>query len=252
MKIRSGGQFVFAVIFVLVGIMLLLVNLGIISVEINEAIYFLFPFVIAILGLKLLIESIFSKSRRGSWFWGLILTALGSLLIVDRFGYIDFDIQDIWKLWPILIVYIGLKMLWGRGSIHFKHEKWGKAKGKRSNVGNLVTDVSMKDDNWQVEPIEEWNGVADYDFDFTKAFIPDKDTPINLSGWVGDIKIFIPEDVEFAVTSNTKVGSIKIGNYKKDGMMKNSTYKSEGYESATRKITFDFSFKVLDLRINRV
>ncbi|WP_257351237.1 cell wall-active antibiotics response protein LiaF [Pseudalkalibacillus decolorationis] len=252
MKVRSGGQFVIAIIFVLIGVMLLLVNLGAISMEINEALHFLYPFVILLLGLMWLLKAIFGNGGHGHWFWSLILTGLSVLLIADRFGYTQFGLLDVWKLWPIIIVYIGIIMLWGRRSGHDNDHKKSMAKGDRSGVSNIVADVSMKEDNWPVEPIDEWNGVSDFNFDFTRAFIPDNDTPIKLSGWVGDIKILIPEDVEFSVTSNSKVGDIKIGKYKRDGIMKNDGYKTDGYESATRKLTFNFRFQVLDLRIDRV
>ncbi|MCF6408917.1 cell wall-active antibiotics response protein LiaF [Pseudalkalibacillus salsuginis] len=246
MKLKSGGQFVVAVIFVLIGVMLLLVNLGIVSMNVNEAFFFLYPFVILLLGLKWLLEAVFTRGRRGSWFMGLFLSVIGGLLVSDRLGFMDFQFEQIINLWPLLLVYIGIRMLWGRrpGATIKKKKKHSKS--------NFVTDVSMKHDNWHVEDLDEWNGVADFDFDYTRAFIPDKETIIQLSGWVGDIKILIPEDVEFSVTSNTKVGDIKIGNYKKDGLMKEAKYKTEGYDEATRKLTFDFRFQVLDLKINRV
>ncbi|WP_261130637.1 cell wall-active antibiotics response protein LiaF [Bacillus sp. Marseille-Q3570] len=246
MKLRSGGQFVVAVIFVLIGSMLLLVNLGMISMEIDEAFVFLYPFVILLLGLKWLLEAMFTKGRRGSWFMGLFLSVIGGLLVGDRLGVMEFRFEQILNLWPLLLVYIGIRMLWGRGP------KITIDRKKKHSKSNFVTDVSMKDDNWHVEDMDEWNGVADFDFDYTRAFIPDKETTIQLGGWVGDIKILIPEDVEFCVTSNTKVGDIKIGNYKKDGLLKEAKYKTEGYDEATRKLTFDFKFQVLDLKINRV
>ncbi|MGM7702512.1 cell wall-active antibiotics response protein LiaF [Pseudalkalibacillus sp. Hm43] len=248
MKLRSGGQFIVALIFILGGAVLLLVNLGLISMEIDEAIHFLYPFVLLLLGLKWLLEAWLSKRRSGSWFFGLLFAAVGSLLSADRLGFIEFSFDQIINLWPLLFVYIGVKILWGRGpKVSVNMDK--NAKHAKSG---FVTDVSMKDENWQVEDLDERNGVADYDFDYTRAFIPDKETTIRLAGWVGDIKILIPEDVDFSVTASSKVGDIKIGNYKRDGLMKDASYKTEGYDEATRKLTFDFQFQVLDLRIDRV
>ncbi|MCF6138402.1 cell wall-active antibiotics response protein LiaF [Pseudalkalibacillus berkeleyi] len=245
MKLWSGGQFVVALFFIFGGAVLLLVNLGLISMEIDEAFNFLFPFVLFLLGIKWLFEAIFSKSRHGNWFFGLAFSVIGGLLIADRLGFITFTIGHILNLWPLFLVYIGVKILWGRGP------KVTISRNKHNKSG-LVSDVSMKEDNWQVQDLDEWNGVSDYDFDYTRAFIPDKETTIKLSGWVGDIKILIPEDVEFTVTTSSKIGDIKIGNYKKEGLVKNANYTSDRYDEATRKLNFQFDFKILDLKIDRV
>lgn len=116
----------------------------------------------------------------------------------------------------------------------------------------MVTDVNYVDPNWLVEPIDRSVGVADFDFDFTKAFIPDKETKIRLSGWVGDIRIKIPEDVAFSLAAKAKVGDIHIGDTNESGWLKDFHFLISGFEEATRKIDFDFDFKVLDLRIDQV
>ncbi|WP_349408267.1 cell wall-active antibiotics response protein LiaF [Pseudalkalibacillus sp. SCS-8] len=244
MKVYSGCQFFIALLFILGGVVLLLVNLGLISMEIDEAIHFLYPFVLTIIGLKLLFDLLATKGKHGNWFFGTFLTLIGVMLAADRLGYWEFSFREIVNYWPLLFVYIGLRILMGKRPII-------KVTAKSSKNG-FVTDVSMKENNWQVEDLDEWNGVADYDFDYTKAFIPDRDTKIKLAGWVGDIKILIPEDVEFSLIASSKVGDVKIGHYSRDGIMKNANYKTDGYDEATRKLTFNIDFQVLDLRIDRV
>ncbi|HET7616824.1 MAG TPA: cell wall-active antibiotics response protein LiaF, partial [Bacillales bacterium] len=116
----------------------------------------------------------------------------------------------------------------------------------------MVSDVSYSEPNWSVEPIDRSTGVADYKFDFTKAFISETEIPIRLRGWVGDIKIIVPEDVEFSLRAKASVGDIKIGAVKEDGILKDFDFATSGYDEAERKLSFTFDFKVLDLRIDRV
>lgn len=54
--------------------------------------------------------------RRGPLFWGLLLTCLGAIPLLVRGGYLDaarFD--EAWRLWPLILVAIGLSILLGRG-----------------------------------------------------------------------------------------------------------------------------------------
>ncbi|HEX6922905.1 MAG TPA: cell wall-active antibiotics response protein LiaF [Bacillales bacterium] len=262
MRRLSATQFLLAICFVGFGVLLLLVNIGIISVEITEAIVICYPFLLVILGLFWCVKALFSGWRHGSLFWGIIFIVFGGLLIADRFDVISFTLAMIWKLWPLLLIYIGFKILAGRKHFHVhfdsdKDYKEGKKEIKkrareRKHSWRLVSDAKYTGSNWSVEPMSRSTGVADYKFDFTKTFIPEKETPIQLSGWVGDIKVKVPEDVAISVRATASVGDIRVDDVKEEGLLKDFFYKTEGYEDTERKLVFDFHFKVLDLRIDRV
>lgn len=257
MRRMSMGKFILAVCLVGFGVLLLLVNTGIISVKITEAISFCYPFLFVLLGIWWTIEALVTRGRRGSGFWGIFFLIFGGLLAAGRLGLIDFTFDMFWKLWPLLLVYIGFQILTGhkmRIIVDSRRKGGHGSKRRPGRRGHLVSDVSYKDLNWPVEPMDHWAGVADYHFDFTKTFIPDKETKIRLSGWVGDLKILIPADVEFSVEGQASVEDIRIGDYKEDytGVRKEFFYKTEGYDEAIRKLSFDFNFKVLDLRVDRV
>jgi len=53
----------------------------------------------------------------GRIFWGLLLVLLGSLLIIDNFGFVSINWFDLWRLWPLAIVAAGLSILSVRGII---------------------------------------------------------------------------------------------------------------------------------------
>lgn len=249
MKRMSFTKFFAAVLLVGLGILLLLVNTNIISLEINTAIVRYYPIIVIILGLWLLIEPMLSN-RRIHWFWGFFFLILGSLLMADRFNIVTFHLSMVWKLWPLLLIYIGIKAL-TKGSGRHRYKDKSK-RMKDSSVFHVVSDITMDEPNWLVESMDYRNMVGDYDFDFSQAFIPDQDTHLNFTGWVGDIKFLIPEDVAFSIEGHASVGDITIGGYKQDGLGKAINYKTADYDTATRKLTFHLDYKVLDLRIDRV
>ena len=53
--------------------------------------------------------------HRGYLFWGIFFVLLGGIPLVDRLGVIDAAAWgDLWRLWPLIIIAIGLAILVGR------------------------------------------------------------------------------------------------------------------------------------------
>ena len=60
-------------------------------------------------------EDIAMRIRRGLLFSGLFLIPVGGLTLLVRGGYIDADVlRDAWRLWPLVLVGLGLAILLGR------------------------------------------------------------------------------------------------------------------------------------------
>jgi len=47
--------------------------------------------------------------KTGSIFWGIVLMALGGILLLANFDVISYDI--IWDFWPLVVIAIGVKVL---------------------------------------------------------------------------------------------------------------------------------------------
>src|SRR4029453_9359599 len=55
------------------------------------------------------------RVRRGLLFWGLLLIPLGGIPLLDQAGVIDVSrFADPWRLWPLVLVGIGIALLLGR------------------------------------------------------------------------------------------------------------------------------------------
>ncbi|OZM58162.1 hypothetical protein CIB95_00870 [Lottiidibacillus patelloidae] len=247
------SNFITALMFVSLGTVLLLINLEVISLTFSQVIAFGIPIILVLIGLKGIVNIVFYK-RNKSIFWSLFLITIGLLLFMDELQMLSFELATLWKLWPIILIYIGLKVLTRKHVKSKNHEKnSGNIKVVLNDKGKSpVGTVSYKDPNWQVEPMNQWKAVGDFTFDFTKAFIPETETDIQLSGWVGDVDILLPEDVEFSIEAYAKVGDIKVCGTKEDGLLKDYRYKTAGFDTATKRLRFVFDFKVLDLRIDQI
>ncbi len=257
------GNYLLALGLVAVGILLLLANIGIISLEMNFSWENIYPVLLAGAGVKLWADHL--SGRGGSWVWGSFLTVLGGLLILDRFQVLSFTLDDVFKLWPLLFIYIGFNLFFQGGKskrrleIHYdsegKEDPFKKDKRKRQAAKSnkmIVGSQQYKQDNWKVEPMDLWNGIGDYQFDFTKAFIPDKDTPITVRGWIGDVKMIIPKNVPFRVEAKMRTGDIKVVNESASGLQRQLTYETEDYEQSVRRLSLYIEFSVGSIRIDQV
>ncbi|WP_181349222.1 cell wall-active antibiotics response protein LiaF [Thalassobacillus sp. CUG 92003] len=249
--------------FVGAGILLILTNLNIISMEISFTWASIYPALLILVGLKWWWDGVFKNG--GSWAGGSFLFIFGSLLLLDRFGVILFTFTDVLKLWPLLFIYIGFSIFMGGRTRRYK-EKYktvqfegdsvmdndGSARKNAEKKDFSVGSQSFKKENWKVEPMSLWNAIGDYHFDFTKAFIPDQDTPISVKGWVGDVKMLIPENVPFQVSASIKAGEISVLGQKADGISRRLTYQTPDYEEATRRLTLEIHFNAGSIKVDKI
>ncbi|WP_456271901.1 cell wall-active antibiotics response protein LiaF [Bacillus sp. AK031] len=272
MRHSGGKQWFFSAILLFTGIILLLINIGVISLEIKQLFVISIPFLIALEGLKWVINSIRWK-RTGKFTVGLFLFIFGILLILDVFDFISFSYGDWLKLWPVILIGIAFMVIWKKNKIKFsvssdypfekensgnreadeqhkadKHEK----QRTKVNRGLIIGDVKFNQPNWPLESMRLYNVIGDYYFDLSKAYIPEGETPIHLKGWIGDVKMLIPEDIPVDIKVEGNVGDIKVFDQKSSDIKPSLHYRSDDYEEAEKKISIVIEFKIGSVRINRV
>jgi lia operon protein LiaF len=251
----SINQIVFAILMSGLGIMLLLINIGVISWEIKELFVILYPFGLFVYGLADLINTILRK--KSHFWWSTFILIFSALLIMDRAEVLTFHFKDVWKLWPIILIYFGVSMIFRKNKmrVSFKTD-FPLGDGVTSSVkkirGISVGDVDFKKQNWAVEPLNLYNMIGDYFIDFSKGFIPDKETPVKVRGLIGEVRMIIPEDVPVKISAAVSVGEVKVFDYAPENIRHNITYKTENYDEAVRKLNITVELKVGSIRIDRV
>lgn len=53
----------------------------------------------------------------GSVFWGLLLIALGVLFLLENLDIVQLHLENVWQLWPLLIVGVGVSLLNLKGAL---------------------------------------------------------------------------------------------------------------------------------------
>jgi hypothetical protein len=58
---------------------------------------------------EVMAEELPEAVKSGSIFWGIVLMALGGILLLANFDVISYDV--IWNFWPVVVIVIGVKVL---------------------------------------------------------------------------------------------------------------------------------------------
>ncbi|MGR3763446.1 cell wall-active antibiotics response protein LiaF [Rossellomorea sp. NS-SX7] len=269
MRYKGRKQWFFSLLLLMAGVWLLLLNIGVISLEITLIFVNIIPILLIFIGLKWVIDSFLSKSF-GKLFFGLFSLVLGSLIILDEWNIVDFNYGNWWKLWPIFIIAIAINRVAFNKSIKvtvthdspdektsivgIETEKKAEVKPKKNKINrsSIIGEIKFSEPNWPLEPMRLQNVVGDYYFDFSQAFIPEDETLIEIKGWVGDVKVIIPENIPVDITINVKVGEVKLFDQKSAEIRSAFAYQSPGYAEASRKIKLSINVKVASIRVSEV
>jgi lia operon protein LiaF len=263
---------IFATILLFIGVFLLLMNIGVISLEIREVFVEYFPFAALFFSFLFIIKS-FKPFKKGKMFWWFFIFSLSLMLSLDRIQWITFHISDFWRLWPILFIYYGLLLLVKKDKVRIyfnpkvppetliqkgdfqecDHEDDDEMRtSEKGRKSFSIGDVEYKKANWSLEPMNLYNSIGDYFIDFSKAFIPEKETPIVIQGWIGDVKMIVPDDVPVRVEAKVKIGDIRIFDLRSTDLNKQLSYESPGYGDSIKKLNITIELKIGSVRIDQV
>ncbi len=110
-KREHPHSFVWPIIFIAVGVIFLLSNLGLLGDDVWSMIWRLWPLFFIAIGL----DSLF---RRKEIVGPVFMIGLGCVFLLSSLGLLGWGAWDVlWRLWPLLLVAVGLEIIVGRRSV---------------------------------------------------------------------------------------------------------------------------------------
>jgi len=174
--------------------------------------------------------------NRGYIFIGGALVVLGLLALVSSWIHVDFCALVL----PLALIAAGVYII-----LRPRFAAPGTAMHVR-----LLGDVK-RTGAWTALDEELWVLVGDATFDLTQATLPPGETVIRFLGFVGDLKLIVPEGVHIAVSSAAFLTSSKVFGAKRDTFLEPFETASEGYDAAESKLRFESWHFVTGLRLRR-
>jgi predicted membrane protein len=106
-QFNPTGHLVMGLLIVALGVMFTLDNLGLLDAR---QILQYWPVILIMIG----VGKVSQAEASGGRFGGGILILIGSLFLIQKLGFLH---VNIWSLWPLLLVIIGIRMIVERGSV---------------------------------------------------------------------------------------------------------------------------------------
>ncbi len=105
--------------------------------------------------------------------------------------------------------------------------------------------------------LSRWNishFIGDTVLDLTKAQIPAGETRVHISSFIGDVKVFLPNDFEVGihVVSSAFIGDVAVLDHKEGGIFKNMNIETPFYQDTDKKVTLVVSTFIGDVRVTKV
>lgn len=197
---------------------------------------------------------------------GKMLMMIALILFISQLLHISL----ITVVFALVFIYVGLKLV--RSEKQGKKEKKEKRKvvppvpvddnqkSRNQNLGDeqtfikrsLIGEVRFTSTPFELTDMQIWNGVGDVRIDLTNAIIPEGETLIIVENVIGDVQIYMPEDLEYTIQSYVLIGDSSILQSKKGGFNQTTLLRSTDYQSGVRKVKFVLSCAVGSVKVREI
>lgn len=250
-KDRGSNSFLWSLFLIMLGVFFLLRNLGYTQMDIGDAIKTLIPVIIIVFGVRMILKP--AKKPRPNH---------QEKDYSYKYEYKYDSHYDSPPPADPLSVSSDPQPAPGPGpdpssasAGHTSHSYSGH-NGWRPNEdrSGFIGDLYLGNDYWELKPMNVSHFIGDTTIDLTKAQIPMGETKVNISAFIGDVKVFVPNDVdvEFDVNSSSFLGDITVFNRKESGLLRAMREVTPSYAHSDRKIKLTCNLFIGDIQIQRV
>jgi lia operon protein LiaF len=173
-------------------------------------------------------------NNRGAIWVGGFLVIFGLIVLLGNiFNF------DAWALfWPVILVGTGV---------------WLVLRPRLASSG-MVSDFRLIGDikrggTFQLVPEDLNMLIGDINYDLTHAVIPVGETRLKMSGFIGDIDLWVPNTVGIRVYSAGFVSETRIFDQRRSSFLSPIDFTSSNYASAEQKIFLELGWFIGDVTI---
>lgn len=174
--------------------------------------------------------------KRGYMIIGAALIVLGLLALIS--SWIDVDLCAL--ALPLLLIAAGVYII--------LRPRYAPRSGtmRIQPLGNIKRTGA-----WIAVDEELWILIGDANFDLSQVTLPPGETVIRVLGFVGDLKLIVPDTVPVAITSIAFLTDSRIFGAKRDTFLQPFETATEGYADAESRIRFESWRFVTGVKVRR-
>ena len=192
------------------------------------------------------------KKKRGAW-WGIILIAVGAILLIDATG--GFDLGELFEVWwPALLVLGGVLLLFSQRRSRTAAPAAGgmnaAAPGDLLEQTNVVGDVVLSTSSPAFRGGAVSTVFGDVTIDCRAAALAPGESTLKVNTVFGDGTLRLPPGAAVRVTANTLFGDAEVFQVRRGGISAHITYEAPGFTAAPARLRVEISqvFGDIDVR----
>lgn len=133
-------------------------------------------------------------------------------------------------------------------------QDWGRGGWGCNGHSRFIGDTFIGHDHWELRPMNISHFIGDTVLDLTKAQIPVGETKIHISSFIGDVKVYVPNDFSVGVQVNSSclIGDVAVLDRRQGGLFNQVTVETPAFADAPKRIVFVVSAFIGDVRVTKV
>jgi predicted membrane protein len=197
----SGGAVLLGLAFVVIGVLVLLANLGRLPFDLD--IKHWWPLILIVLGLLHLYNN-----RNIFDFPGLFLVMLGVIFLLATLGRICWS--DVWRFWPLALILLGVSIIFRRHPLPppLSGSKAAPSPDATIQVTNILSGTDRRVNSHEFKGGDVHNVLGGTKIDLLEAKLAPGDWVLTVSTVLGGVEIFVPRDWRIEVHPSNMLGSV--------------------------------------------
>ncbi|OIR61902.1 hypothetical protein BLL41_08120 [Bacillus sp. FMQ74] len=206
-----------------------------------------------------LIAGYFLKKYSRDWL-GSVMYIFAAFLFLKNLFSITFNLFG--YAFAAFLIYAGYRLIKGKPIFepnekqvnlnkkeHYKPPKDVKHPDLRSF---FIGELQMMKQPFDLNDLNVSGFIGDIKIDLSKAMIPEGESTIVISGVIGNVDIYVPSDLEVAVSSAVFIGDINLIGSKKSGLSTKVYAASTDFSESKRRVKVSVSLFIGDVDVKYV
>ncbi|WP_100406555.1 cell wall-active antibiotics response protein LiaF [Bacillus solitudinis] len=117
---------------------------------------------------------------------------------------------------------------------------------------SLIGDIHYTKEQFELRDMTIWNGFGDVRLDLSKAIIPEGESVVIIQGLIGQIDVYVPDDLAITVQASAIIGDVSLFHEKHGGVNQQLYVSTQSYKQAPRRVKFILSTVIGEVKVRAV
>ncbi|WP_456279711.1 LiaRS two-component regulatory system accessory protein LiaF [Bacillus sp. K7] len=206
-----------------------------------------------------LIAGYFLKKYSRDWL-GSVMYIFAAFLFLKNLFSITFNLFG--YAFAAFLIYAGYRLIKGKPIFEPNEKRVDLTKKERHEPPKdekhpdmrsfFIGELQMMKQPFDLNDLNISGFIGDIKIDLSKAMIPEGESTIVISGVIGNVDVYVPSDLEVAVSSAVFIGDINLIGSKKSGLSTKVYTVSPDFSESKRRVKVSVSLFIGDVDVKYV